>query len=336
MPRTVRGAPYGGHVPFGSLIFVVIIAVWAAYLIQHWIRRRDHVATARSVDRFSEAMRVLERRRVVPVAEPATVAAATPFDVAPARPARPDVAVKRAERRGGRDVRPQRRSPRRVGPALRALTLLLGVAALAGGAAVAALNLGPWWSAAAGALVFVLAVAAVRLSVARARRAEEGERLARGRRSRQAKPPSRRHAKRPPEARMTTAPVAAARVRGSAPLYVPAPRRVETVAVAPDTSEPQAAPEAPAAAAGSPYDLQAVDAAASAAATPEPAPTPAADEPGTWRPVPVPTPTYMLKAKAQRPAAPAPVDRPVAELPFDGHAMALEEEFEELPAVNLG
>src|SRR5690606_7140129 len=145
MPRTVLDAPYGGHVPFGSLIFVVIIAVWAAYLIQHWIRRRDHVATARSVDRFSEAMRVLERRRVTPVAEPAAVAAPTPFDVAPARPAHPDVAVKRAERRRARADRPGRRAPRRVGPVLWALTLLLGVAALAGGAAVAALHLGPWW-----------------------------------------------------------------------------------------------------------------------------------------------------------------------------------------------
>lgn len=347
MPRTVLDAPYGGHVPFGSLIFVVIIAVWAAYLIQHWIRRRDHVATARSVDRFSEAMRVLERRRVTPVAEPAAVAAPTPFDVAPARPAHPDVAVKRAERRRARADRPGRRAPRRVGPVLRALTLLLGVAALAGGAAVAALHLGPWWSAPAGAGVFVLAVAVVRLSVARARRAEVGERLARGRRSRQAPPPARRHAKRPPEARMTTAPVAAARVRGSAPLYVPAPRRVETVATAPDpATEPAAtttatgtgSPAPRRSGAEDPYDIQAADAAVAAAAeAQEAAPgSAAADAPGTWRPVPVPTPTYMLKARAHRPAAPAPADQAVSDLPFDGHAMALEEEFEELPAVNLG
>ena len=45
-----------------SLIFLVIVAIWVAYLIQHWVRRREHLATARSVDRFSEAMRVLERR----------------------------------------------------------------------------------------------------------------------------------------------------------------------------------------------------------------------------------------------------------------------------------
>ncbi len=45
-----------------SLIFLVIVAIWVAYLIQHWVRRREHLATARSVDKFSEAMRVLERR----------------------------------------------------------------------------------------------------------------------------------------------------------------------------------------------------------------------------------------------------------------------------------
>ena len=32
-------------------IFVVIAGVWAAFLVQHWIRRREHIATARSVRR---------------------------------------------------------------------------------------------------------------------------------------------------------------------------------------------------------------------------------------------------------------------------------------------
>ena len=49
-----------------SLIFLVLIAIWAAYLLQHWVRRREHLATARSVDRFSDAMRVLERRSPLP------------------------------------------------------------------------------------------------------------------------------------------------------------------------------------------------------------------------------------------------------------------------------
>ncbi len=75
-----------------SLIFLVIVAIWAAYLIQHWVRRREHVATVRSVDRFSEAMRVLERRTPLPELS-------TPhphsYAVKPAA-SRPAVVVKRA------------------------------------------------------------------------------------------------------------------------------------------------------------------------------------------------------------------------------------------------
>ena len=83
-----------GPVQPSSLIFVVIVAIWAAYLIQHWVRRREHVATARSVDRFSEAMRVLERRSPLPRSE---LSAPRPHSYA-VRPAsaRPAVTVKRA------------------------------------------------------------------------------------------------------------------------------------------------------------------------------------------------------------------------------------------------
>ena len=48
-----------------SLIFVAVIGIWAAFLVQHWVRRREDLATARSLDRFSEAMRVLQRSPVV-------------------------------------------------------------------------------------------------------------------------------------------------------------------------------------------------------------------------------------------------------------------------------
>ncbi|HEX2706301.1 MAG TPA: hypothetical protein VHM65_11120, partial [Candidatus Lustribacter sp.] len=51
-----------------SLIFVVIIAIWAFYLLQHWVRRREYLATAHSVDRFSDAIRVLEMHRETPSA----------------------------------------------------------------------------------------------------------------------------------------------------------------------------------------------------------------------------------------------------------------------------
>lgn len=74
-----------------SLIFVVVIAIWATYLLFHVTRRREHLATARSVDRFSAHMRVLQRRASRGATAPAShtssvtlvraVAATTPYDV---------------------------------------------------------------------------------------------------------------------------------------------------------------------------------------------------------------------------------------------------------------
>ncbi|WP_323098205.1 hypothetical protein [Intrasporangium sp. YIM S08009] len=87
--------------PVSSLIFVVIVAIWAAYLVQHWMRRREDAAANRSVDGFSEAMRVLEKRPVLPTAEPRTPRPHS-YSVTPARAARPTVDVKRAVPAGRR------------------------------------------------------------------------------------------------------------------------------------------------------------------------------------------------------------------------------------------
>jgi len=62
--------PYGSRVQPSSLIFVAIIAIWAAFLVQHWVRRREALATARSVDRFSGAIRLLDRAPARVSAEP--------------------------------------------------------------------------------------------------------------------------------------------------------------------------------------------------------------------------------------------------------------------------
>lgn len=79
-----------------SLVFLLLIAIWAAYLIQHWIRRREYLATAHSVDRFSDAMRVLERR--APLSDFGLSAQhARSYAVSPARPSRPEVTVKRSQ-----------------------------------------------------------------------------------------------------------------------------------------------------------------------------------------------------------------------------------------------
>ena len=83
-----------------SLIFLVIVAIWVAYLIQHWVRRREHLATARSVDKFSEAMRVLERRNplstTAPVAGAAALRAGSGTGSSAGGHSRPDAVGKRA------------------------------------------------------------------------------------------------------------------------------------------------------------------------------------------------------------------------------------------------
>lgn len=49
-----------------GLIYVGILAMWAAYLVPVLLRRHDAVNEARSVDRFSRAMRILSRRPATP------------------------------------------------------------------------------------------------------------------------------------------------------------------------------------------------------------------------------------------------------------------------------
>jgi uncharacterized membrane protein len=91
----MRRRPTVGHVPVSSLIFVVIVAIWAAYLVQHWARRREDAAASRSVEGFSEAMRVLEKRPALPATELRTPRPHS-YAVKPASVARPTVDVKRA------------------------------------------------------------------------------------------------------------------------------------------------------------------------------------------------------------------------------------------------
>ena len=48
--------------PLSGLIYAAIVAMWAAVLVPMWLRRHDASVEARSVDRFSTAMRILSRR----------------------------------------------------------------------------------------------------------------------------------------------------------------------------------------------------------------------------------------------------------------------------------
>lgn len=121
-----------------SLIFVLVVAIWAVYLLQYWIKRRDHLSTVRSVDRFSAAMRVLDDHRMGRgAAEPMPRS----YSVTPTRAARPEVTVKHAE---ATPARAERASgvPRR----LRGLTLLAMITLVPLVAVPAVLGPLPWWA----------------------------------------------------------------------------------------------------------------------------------------------------------------------------------------------
>lgn len=314
-------------VPASSLIFVVIIAVWAAYLIQHWIRRRDHVATARSVDRFSEAMRVLERRQRLPRAD-LSVPATRSYAVALARPAHPEVVVKRAHpkvapgqaqppARSGRGARPvtrpagRRRRPAVRRPAsnqVRGLVLVAGALLMVAGVGLGVFTLLPWWSTLAGVGIFVAALAYVRCSVAaERRRSASSVRPPKALRPRPARP--RRTARQDRQARARGARRVAAADRGRAAATSARPQRA--------TKSPPGAAALLAVAdrsrAAEVYDVE--------AAHPR-------SETNGQRPLRAKT----TRRHTSRLTGAALV--PVVDLPFDGNALALEEEFEELPAVH--
>ncbi len=257
-----------------SLIFVVIVAIWAAYLLG----RRDQVATARSVDRFSEAMRVLERRpavRSVPLSRPNPRS----YVVAPAQRPAATLTVKRAEavarpepsmsaHAATPSQQPLARQPGRRARQLRGLVLLgLLVATPASWLLAATTVAVTWWVAALVTLALLGLVAGLRRSALRAR-ASARRRETRERRSATA---ARRETRRHVVGQL-------AATRRDAPPAEPA------------TVEQEVA-----------------DGEAVSDVVPD----------GGWQPVPVPPPTYTLKPKApsvrQHPVVPpvAQVDPPV-------------------------
>ena len=310
-----------------SLIFLVLLGVWAAYFAQYWLRRRDHLATARSVEQFSEAMRVLERRPALPrtdLSEPAPRS----YAVHPARTARPQVIVKRAvpaeplptsdcDRRVSRapkpsndarrsvphGVRPRRRP--RPSRRVRGLALLGSLVALPVIGTLVALSILPLWAPAPAGAVVVAAFLWVRSAV----RAEHAERALTA-------APRRRPVQRPSSS--------------MSPAAEPAPRRGEEAvdgavadvttahggaAAAPNTVDAVAPAQVPERVSARSARVGQVDVAVSEPSTgtdggrvtvPEALAevmVPIVDEddiPDTWDPVPVPRPTYTMKAKAER------------------------------------
>jgi len=245
-----------------SLIFLVIIAIWAAYLLQHWVRRHEHLATARSVDRFSDAMRVLERRSPLPESD---LSAPQPrsYAVSPARSSRSEVVVKRAQ--SAAPVATQPATAVRSTPVfhalagvsarrLRGLSLLTSLSGALVVLVLAAFSVLLWWSVPIALTVLVADLVWLR----RAARAERGARRATTRVSKAAASPAGSAS---PHARRPAAPCAAG---------------TEIVLNEPIVGTVEAEVAGPAAAAA------------------------VADSQG-WAPVPVPPPTYTLKAKAEPP-----------------------------------
>ncbi len=310
---------YGRSVQPGNLVFLIIVAIWAVYLVQHWIRRREHVATARSVDRFSEAMRVLERRTPLPrtglaASHPPSYAVRSSF-------ARPALVVKRApavsesvtassplsrsplsaRRTGSSPVRHPKRSSRELMVRrIRAVAFLVTLAAIPVTFVLAVAHVLLWISVAIAIAAFVVVVAGLRaamkrdLSVRRAARAAARRRYA---------PPS--------------SPDWGENASSRARSY-PNPGRVvvsESGTRASSEPEETATGEAVAGSVDSPAFVarardtgEAYDVTAYVARPGEPSTTP-------WSPVPVPPPTYTLKDSAVRPARPTEQPAEVSQVP---------------------
>lgn len=277
-----------------GIVFVVLVAIWVAYFVQYWSRRREHLATARSVEAFSEAMRVLERRPVLRVPSGdriSTAYAVSPARTVSARPApRPQVIAKPHAQtqppptRGGvprmsspQPSRPQRppTAARRAGagrpplarPApvspsrrVRGLVLLGSVVTTLVLAVLAAMSvLLPW-----APLIGVGAAVASFLWVRAGVQAERAARRARRSRSRQ-----RQTVRRSP-------------VPDGAAVPLGSDRRTR-----PGRSEGSDR-------VGAVDDAELVERTEVSAESER--------RPDGWQPVPVPPPTYTLKAKAERPA----------------------------------
>lgn len=279
-----------------SLIFVAVVVSWIAYLVIHVARRREQLATARNVDRFSTQMRVLQRRAV------ANAAVQTPGRVTstslgveqplvartPGLPVEGHTLIQAPEASPGTSVSAAlvahsldegacvRRQRARAG------LLLVSVATSIITCVFTFLGVVSW-------IVPVLALAVAVFTAARMRAAALTRRAARERaaamRRRERAAAKRdqvvaRHERRPSAHAMPVA-----------------------QEFAPPRSEPQF------------FDVAALE--------PEPVTTRAEVDrlftEGGWQPVPVPPPTYTLKAKAYRPLPPPAATTP-APVPVDDEA----------------
>ncbi|MEZ0166634.1 hypothetical protein AB2L27_17895 [Kineococcus sp. LSe6-4] len=158
--------------PASSLIFLTIIALWAAFLVPNAIRRHRRTAEARQADRDSEAMRVVVRRGSAPVGEALAAAAVSAVAVgsssrpvlgpspAPATPSLRSVPALPSPSSGPvAPVASPRAGSRVVARRRRLLASAAGVTAV--GWALVVAGAAPWWSGAVPTLGLLLVVAAL-------------------------------------------------------------------------------------------------------------------------------------------------------------------------------
>ena len=273
-----------------SLIFLVIIGIWAAYLLQHWVRRREHLATARSVDRFSDAMRVLERPS--PLSRPDLPTSHNPrsYAVSPARSSRQEVVVKRAKplelkvpevpevpnvpTRPAAAVRSTRVFHVLAGVSarrFRGLTLLTSLSLLVVVSLLATFSVLSW-------SIPLVALAVMVADVAWLRRVAASERAARRIRAMASRGG--------PAAAPSVAQPSAEPEPGSEPVAEPADSAAQYAELTAQYAELTAKNA----------ELTAQNAELAEVAQPA-----AEVDPSGWAPVPVPPPTYTLKARAERP-----------------------------------
>jgi hypothetical protein len=151
-------------VDLSALIFVALAVAWAVYLIPKALRHHDDVVRSRSVERFSNTMRVLARREPVNRRDARLV-------VAPARAKSTPVVTTKGPARPEVNRETARRATRRR---RRVLGLILLVNALV--VTLAAFALIDWWYVAIPAGLLVAWLVACRLMVRRERpvRAQRG------------------------------------------------------------------------------------------------------------------------------------------------------------------
>ena len=87
-----------------ALIFVALAVAWAVYLVPKALRHHDEVVRSRSVDRFSQTMRVLARREPISRRDARLV-------VTPGRSASVPVVETKGPARDGRDRAARRARP---------------------------------------------------------------------------------------------------------------------------------------------------------------------------------------------------------------------------------